>query len=258
MKENTLIDLDFNEYLKIKRLSNSSLKDFAKSPYHFRYWQNYYRKPTQAMEFGSLIHSVVLEPLRFADYAVMPKFDLRRKEDKEAKKLYEEQNEGKKLITEDEANTADSILEALATDAEIQKILKKEGNQNEKTLLWEYDDVECKSRFDIINTQENFICDLKTTIDATQGGFTRQAIALKYHWQAAFYMLACESANIEIDRFYIIALEKKPPFYRRLYEFDDWLLSEAKDDIIRLFGEFNMCIDLDGFFDNPPAIITGD
>lgn len=71
--------------------------------------------------------------------------------------------------------------------------------------------LEIKCRPDIESMGE--LIDLKTTQDASDKGFMYECLKWGYHIQAAYYLDIYNKVNgTDIEQFYFIAVEKKPPF----------------------------------------------
>ena len=61
------------EYHRDGRISASGLKQILRSPMHYKFNKENPRPPTRAMEFGTLMHTAILEPeLLAASYVVVP------------------------------------------------------------------------------------------------------------------------------------------------------------------------------------------
>ena len=87
-----------NDYQSHKSISASGLKTiYKKSVYHHL---NSMFKMTDAMNFGSAVHSALLEDSN--DIAVLPEFNARTKEGKKIKQDFFDNNKGKIIIKQEE------------------------------------------------------------------------------------------------------------------------------------------------------------
>jgi hypothetical protein len=69
-------DLDFEEYLKLPRLSSSALKDFIVCPGFYKFRKTSPFKSTDAMALGTMVHEWILENKTFAKrYYSMPNIE---------------------------------------------------------------------------------------------------------------------------------------------------------------------------------------
>tara|TARA_R110000787_G_scaffold5686_6_gene20536 strand:+ start:2965 stop:3885 length:921 start_codon:yes stop_codon:yes gene_type:complete len=72
-KVEIIMDLDFDEYLKLPRMSSSALKSFIESPAFYQFRKTSPFKSTPAMELGTMVHEWILENTTFAKrYYSMP------------------------------------------------------------------------------------------------------------------------------------------------------------------------------------------
>src|SRR6478609_9326519 len=70
----------FEDYLRAPGINASGLKRILRSPAHFQASLTEPEEPTESLEYGKLLHFIVLEPELFeARCVVQPKFDLRTK-----------------------------------------------------------------------------------------------------------------------------------------------------------------------------------
>ena len=204
------------DYHSSPAISKSGLDMINKSPLH--YWNRYLRddKPaftqTDALRFGSLLHNQVLEPDVFDDeFLVMPD-DINRRT-KEGRERYAELMASKKIVVSSEdLNTCKKITSAISQHKTASRYLATAG-KSELSLFWNMEGVDCRCRPDFI-TEDGYIVDLKTTLTASQRGFSRKAIYdYRYHVQAAFYTEGYKACFGELPKgFVFIACEKTEPF----------------------------------------------
>ena len=180
---------------------------------------------TPAMKLGSAIHMNVLQPEEFnKNYAVSPKFDRRTKIGKEDYKNFVNNNLSKTVISESDFEIIEQITMKLMKDKMVKSLLQQ--GEPEKIITWhnEHYDVNCKGMLDYYREGADMIIDLKTTQDASYNGFMRSVKKYKYHKQAAFYLDA-----VKAQRFFIIAVEKSPPFAINVFELSENMLDEGRD-----------------------------
>jgi len=189
------------EYHSYDALGSTMIKTMARSMLHF--WDdnlNPNKEPKEDGEhmfFGELLHVLVLEPHLL---------------DSTTDRLSKFKN-GQKAL--DKIDNALRIAESIHNLAHGQLILNGAGIP-EHTIIWEeqvkLEDgsihiIKCKCRLDYWVMNEMFlnglILDLKTTRDASQSSFERDAENLKYFIQAAWY---CRGAMVKYK------LELRPPF----------------------------------------------
>lgn len=218
-------------------ISSSGIKKLRQSPAHF--YSAYLdpdsekKKPTPAMEFGTLVHALVLEPETVKDVCA------------------ELSSTTVKKFSEAEKN-AQSILEHPAAS-----VIKRRIGEPEFTIFWnedvENDDgelstVRCKVRFDWFvrpckALPNGLALDVKTTTDASPKEFSRISYNLGYHIQAALYVRAAEVAfNVNETPFIFLAAEKEAPFGVVSYQASRAMLDAGKCEYKRLLKLYLKCL----------------
>jgi len=243
-------------------ISSSGLKLLRYSPKHF--WAQYLdsdreqKKATEAMEFGTLVHSMVLEPETVdAEFATMPTgIDKRTKAGKDFWAELQKKNEGKTIVAQDDFDLAQKVSKAVLEHPAASLIYRKFGIP-EFTLQWnelvEIDDdktvlVKCKARIDwAVIPQNDFpsglIFDLKTTKDASENDFPKSSYNLGYHIQAAWYARAMFMAyGVENTPFIFIAAEKESPFGVMAYRSSDDFMKAGWAECKRLLKIYAQCL----------------
>lgn len=198
------------EQLKREYLSHSALKAFLRSPNHYLQYVTRQIETTPAMLFGSAFHCYVLERDEFGKrYAVAPKVDKRTKEGKATWNAFSEAVTGREIITEDDMNTIVVMQEAMNNFEPARTILAACNSfEEERTdTLFGY---AFKGIADAVG--ENFVVDVKTTLDASPEAFMKTAYNMGYHEQAAAYKLL-----FNVERFYWVAVEKNNPHNCAVY-----------------------------------------
>lgn len=220
---NGVYDTPIEEYHGSEAISRSTLMHFQKSPYH--YWWNKNnkaaKKPTEAMIFGNLVHTLCLEPVEFySRYAVAPEVDRRKKE---GKQLYSEfiANVGSRTIISVEQHEEALNLQASIKNDEMARSLIS-GMQMEKSIFFTHEltGYQCKARPDAWNSA-GLIVDLKTAKDASYRAFQRAALYDGYFLQAAMLQQALASLGIVLDKFVFVVVEKTEPYAIGIYMLDD-------------------------------------
>lgn len=170
--------------------SCSLLKAMLTSPAHYQAKLLASQSKSAAKDFGTLIHTLVLEPGKFSsEYAV---FTGKRDGRDSEFKAFCAKNSGLNVIDEVELAAARLLAE---------KVLQRRVHGRpfgdfvaegipEASLF--YTDpttgVRCRARIDLLHPEAVF--DLKTTMHPTPGAWTRQALALHYDMQSYMYTLA--------------------------------------------------------------------
>lgn len=230
-------------------LSFSSLKAFAESPATFAEYKLAKKEPTEAMQFGSMLHCLVLEPQDFDNrYLCLDDADIIAQiggAKPRATKLYKEW----KAITVAEAGDREIVDTNSYISAKIiaSNVLHNRASrkildmcwEHEKPIEWEFKNFIFRGFID--GKGEKAICDLKTCSDAKPKKFQRDLIDNKYYLQAAMYLYAI-GENIP---YYIIAVDKDSGV--SVHKLEDRLIEHGMEEYNTLLDSFNECILKDAF-----------
>lgn len=214
------------EYHRGEGVSKSDLDLLHSCPQKYRYTKDHpeEREETPALLFGSMVHKYVLEFDDFdSEYATAPEVDRRTKEGKALWSEFAEKLHGRKAISLEDKAKLEEIRKAVMSDPKIAKLLSGEG-ETETSYYWtdEKTGLLCKCRPDRVNTELNYLIDLKTTTDASPEAFAKSVYNYRYHVQAAWYMRGYEQATgIKPDGFVFIAVEKTAPYLIAVYLIND-------------------------------------
>jgi hypothetical protein len=223
-----------SQYNEIKALNYSGAKQILRSPLHFQAFLNEEKKDTPALRMGRLVHLASLQFDVFqAEVHVGPDVDKRSKEWKEFKAGIAD---GVDIITADEnaeiTAIAKSVHGCLAD-------LKLSEQTYEQTYEAEYNGIQIKGRPDLVakDSEGNIVVvDVKTTTDASIEHFSKDIAAYKYHLQAAFYLRLTGAT-----KFYLVAVEKEPPYASATYALSDDAIQEGNRIMDKAVNIYKMC-----------------
>lgn len=222
--ENGVHDISNEDYHASSAISRSSLFNFSKSPYH--YW--YYKinsekeafKETSQMLIGSMLHTFALEPDQFKErYIVAIRVDKRTKQGKADWNKFLEEAGDRTLVTHEQYAEVTRIYSRLKQDKIVPKLV--ESGNVEKSIFFTHEQtgIQCKVRPDM--WFKDLVCDLKTTSNASYRAMQRSCVDYGYFLQAGMISEALRSLDIELESFYIAAVETKAPFATRTARLDD-------------------------------------
>lgn len=238
------------EYRKHPAISRSELFRISESPEKFKYYREHPEEPTPSLLFGQLFHAMALQPETvWEQFAVMPNVDRRTKIGKEAFAEFEQQAEGKTIVTVDMVEQATAMCEALNKNEFAKKLLKGE---KEKPFFWvdEMTGEECKCRTDVLTEigESLVIVDLKTADCAETETFMRFAIKYGYDLQSAMYSEGVKANTGREPLFVFIAIEKKPPYAINLLQADKLLIRRGYDLFREYIGIYHECKMTDNWY----------
>lgn len=216
------------EYHAAPGISKHALDKIHRAPALWKYERDNPPDPTPAMRWGTLVHTAVLEPDRFDDeVAVSPEINRRTNAGKAEWDAFCAANEGKTIVTPEEFTELEAIRAAVMAHPAAVRALAGEGHRIEHSLFWNHDDIFCRARPDLIH-RAGVIVDLKTTEDASPGGFQRSCFNFRYHVQAAFYLDGLAACGEPAKGFAFIAVEKKAPYLVAVYEADPEMIAAGR------------------------------
>lgn len=169
-------------------------------------------KPTSSMNFGTAVHTAILEPQLFdKEIFVTKKIDRRSKE---GKMLYQQQIElsrGKTMISEDDMLRIEEIKRVLYEKDESgnyynQYILNYLEGKKEHSYYVYADGNNFKVRPDCFNLDKKFISDIKTTQSTNPYKFRSQCYQYYWHLQAVVYS---DYLGVPPENFRFIAIESE-------------------------------------------------
>ena len=223
------------EYFALEALSASGAKLLRKSPLHYMADRQRKRVPTPAMIFGTVVHTLALEPEREA--FVVKRHNWASKEGKAEREQLEAS--GLPILSEADADRALAIRDALHNDSDVRALL--DAADKEQPMLWDQHGVRCKAKADAIGP--GLIVDLKTTLDAGPAEFARSIATFGYFRQAAWYLDGYEATKgLRAKDFVFIAVESQPPYAVALYRLDNASIAAGRLEMKRAAAMYRECI----------------
>ena len=225
------------EYHSRPEFSSSQLKDMLRSSAHF-YSNNILkeveRETKTAMSFGTLAHTLFLEPEQFEhEFIIAPKFDRRTKAGKEEALAWEQANQGKILVDAEQVEGAKRIV------TNLQKLSSYADMQNnygmpeasifftdpiyglELRIRPDWHIAPCKA------FPNGLILDLKTTTDARAHAFQKKCGDFGYDLSAVMYREGFQQYYQTEDKppFILLVAESAIPHNVKQYKAADLFLS---------------------------------
>jgi hypothetical protein len=190
------------------------------------------------MQFGTVVHAMVLEPHTVQDVVRVLPADAPAKRSAADKAWHEAFAAGGHIImaAEDYARAAAARAALLAHPAA--RLL--DGALREVSMFWKSTyGAPCKARADILAADYSFVLDVKTTRDASPDEFKRSMWNFRYDIQAAWYMDAVQQVvGVRPHSFVIAAVEVEPPHGVMFYRIEDSALEIARRDINHALYEY--------------------
>lgn len=243
--QNGVHDITNNSYHNSEGISRSMLMDFKRSPYH--YWYNHISglkikdEPTPAMNLGSAVHTLVLEPNTFDDeFYLIGQLTRPRKDTAPWQKILQE-SDGRIILTPDESNKAIAIANAVKEDDCAIQLLH--GCQIEQSIYFNHKKtgIQCKVRPDAWH--DALALDLKTSADASYKSFQSSCVNYGYFIQAAMIKQAIESLGLEFLEFVFITVEKEPPYAVAIYPLSEESIQYGEEQLNNIMDGIQYCLE---------------
>ena len=230
-------------------ISKSGLDLINKSPLH--YWDRYLNEdkpkyvPNEAFNVGSLLHNMILEPEQFDEEFIVTPADLNRRTKAGREEYQALLDTGKIVITQDDYKLCQRMTSAISQHRKASRYLATSGH-SELSLFWKDKDtgVDCRCRPDFM-TEDGYIVDLKTSLTASQRGFSRKAIwDFRYHVQAAFYTEGYLACYGELPKgFIFVAVEKTSPFSIGVFNVPVDTYKAGEELVRKNLATYKWCLD---------------
>lgn len=226
-----------DEYHSRPEFSSSQLKDMLRSGAHF-YSHNiikeHERETKKHLDFGTLAHTLFLEPEQFEnEFVVGPKFDRRTKVGKEEAAAWEANNIGKIIIDHDQLDGAMRIAENLRTLSSYKDMQNNYGMAEASIFFIDpVFDLSLRVRPDwhiapCSAFPNGLILDVKTSTDARPFKFSRSCADFGYDLSASMYREGFQQYYGTEDKpdFIFLVAESSAPFLVKQYKASDLFLS---------------------------------
>lgn len=234
---------------------------------------------SDALVFGRLVHTVILEPHKLDQYAVLNadvigvKADGSKADNPTATKAWKDavfaaKRDGLTVIDGRTLAKAQAMAAAIRDHPEAGRLLAAATDHEVSAYAEHPSGAMVRARFDLVGP--GFIGDIKTCRDADPENFGRVVNDLMYHVGAANYLDIARANGLAVDRFDLICVEKEPTpggdyrvsvneIHPDAIDKGRELMAEACDRWLALgqridlphYGDFRHVIDLPGWaYDN--------
>ncbi len=208
------------EYHSHNSISASGLKTIYKKSINHYFNSGF--KMTDAMNFGSAVHSAILEGGH--DIAVLPELNLRTKEGKKIKQDFINDNKGKIVIKQEEEEAINKIKRNFNNHSLAKKLVQR-LTETEVSYYGNIDNVDVRVRPDGIK-ENDYIIDIKTSMDASPRFFKSSIYNFAYHLQACFYS---EALGYDPAKFRFITIENKYPYTVEVFSMSEDMIEYGRN-----------------------------
>ncbi|MGK3130745.1 PD-(D/E)XK nuclease-like domain-containing protein [Pantoea sp. C8B4] len=241
-------DISNADYHAGPGVSKSQLDDVALNPaiYKWRKDAPVDTEKTAALEMGSALHCILLEPDEFdRRYVVAPSFNRRTNKGKEEEQEFLDDSSRMGMTVLDAEQGRKLLLmrdSALAHHAA--KFLLQHNGFCESSIYWRDNETDelCRIRPDKYLSDRPVIIDVKKVADMSR--FSRHIEEFRYHVQAAMYCEGFNNCFGEYPQFVFIAISESIDCGRypvRVFELDDEDMHSGKNLFRQNLNTYHHC-----------------
>lgn len=241
-------DMSNEQYHSGPGVSKSQLDDVAESPATYIWRKNAQvdTEKLQALDMGTALHCLLLEPHEFnSRFIKAPDFNRRTKDGKaeEAEFLKNCADTGKTVIEYEDHRKLMLMRDSVMAHPDASRLLELEG-YSEASIYWKDNETGelCRCRPDRMLRNHPIILDVKKVDD--MGRFERHVEEFRYHVQNAMYCDGYANQFGEQPEFYFIAVSSSIECGRypvRVRPLDPGWIADGHDLYRRDLNTFHQC-----------------
>lgn len=234
--------MSFEDYAAVPALNGSKILHMRRSPMKYKHERDNPTPPSPAMELGTLVHRMVLEPGLVGEIAVWGELEEQKVRRGKVWDAFREQNEGMLILTVQERDEILAMTASVLRNKPIRQYANAIG-PTEVSLFWRHPvtNRRFKARIDKVVPESNTIFDLKTTRDCHSFRFGSQSYALGYHIKMALYAQGWEILTGKYPEVRLGAVDSKPPHESTVYRVTKDVLQQGAEDLNKLVYRIEKC-----------------
>jgi len=189
---------------------------------------------SRALEFGSLVHTAILQPEEIDERYVLWPYEMKSgtKNTNQWKDFVAQAAaQGKRVLATDEMEMALRMRDNAHKHELVRKLVK--DAVVEQSIYFEHEGLEMKARPDVWSKGLRLLGDIKTARSADPIDFGKSVASYGYHLQEAVYTFAADKEGFRPQGFVFIVVEKEPPHPVAIYQLDE----RSYDEGWRIFQE---------------------
>lgn len=239
-------DLSDSAYKQMEGINFSSFKHFFTSPSHFKWELEQPNKDSDDLVIGNAVHCAVLTPnLLDKKYAVAPKVDRRKTEDKIIWNEFVALSQGKTVLTEEQWAVVASCSSSMLNNKYFKYVFDKNDELYVETAgNCEFAGSMIKGRIDLYNKTKNIIFDIKTCKDMPSRHKLQRIIKDRMYYMQGFFYRTIVNANwkpIETPKVVFGFVHKKAPNTIGHVEFSTRYMDKACNELEDSLCRYENC-----------------
>lgn len=221
-------------------ISFTGYKNFLKSPLHFKHARENPKPPTASQKLGQLVHCLVLEPEKVAERFALIDGPMNKNPWKQQKD--EAEAKGLLPVGGTDRDKALGMRDAILSHPEASHLVKTGKKEYSGFAVHEQLGIMWKCRPDIWNEDVLSISDIKYVDDASEDGFLRQVLRMKYQFQSAWYLdVWGQLVGKPLQRHIHICVEEEAPHAVQLHCLSDQDIEASRRAIRIKLQHFAEC-----------------
>lgn len=246
------LDMPSEVYHALPGVSATKLKKLhGSTPAHLKAYLDAKQTESTALIKGTMAHAIILEPdkplpglaIEPEEYAPGKKWTYAANACKEWRATQEAA--GLMVLSRKEHQEVFEMARAIAKHPVAGDYFRSGQAEVSVVVHDQLNDIPVRCRFDWIPEVPNVICDLKTTRDASESGFTRLAYDLGYHIQAALYIDMWAAVAGKDDprmEWKFIAVESDAPFAVNVFNASEEFIARGREHYTDAIALFAKCV----------------
>lgn len=232
-------DISNDAYHASEELSRSRASALlATSPAHVKYSIDHPSPSTPALLMGGCFHTAVLEPMKLDyEYGCKPaeidgKGPLTNHYKAEIERM-EIENPNKRWLRQSDYDTCMEMAGSALDNLILKDYMSDIDSIIEGTGYFLEEGAECKVRPDLYLPSAEVVIDLKSTMDASEKGFTSSVKQFGYAFQACWYLEGLRKIGYNPKQFIFVCVEKKPPYATATYTLSSYDIARHREPMRR-------------------------
>lgn len=251
LKKKVVHDLAAAEYHASPALGSSTVRALLSTTPKHALHKLQHAEQSEAMALGTAVHCSVLTPqLYSAEIAIAPECDRRTKDGKDTYAKFLDSVGNRTVVTLKQQQTVDKVWGAINSCHTAKALLDR--CQQRELSLFHLDNCATKARLDAYS--RGIVLDIKTTRDASRGGFERSISQYGYGIQAAHYRRVIEGVGLAFTDFIFIVVETEPPYGVAVYAMEDEVMDLYEPQVEQAISDWTLCQETQTFRAYPDEI----
>ena len=239
-------DLSDQQYKDLEGVNFSSFKNFFVSPNYFKWKLENPEQETEDLLVGNAVHCAVLQPKEFSKkYAVAPKVDRRKTQDKLIWNEFVEANANKCVLSDESMDIVASCTAALSNSSYFKSLFSK-GDEIyiESAGNCDFAGSKIKGRIDFYNKTKNIIFDINNCKDHPDFLQMRRYAEGRLHYMQGFFYSEIVMQNFQLKERPVVVfgyVHKKKPNTIGLSQFGPIYMEKAKRELSEALCRYENC-----------------